>query len=240
VVAAVHQGVDALTRVAMTDIQAVEAADRAGRLYVPTRSVSAEYDVPRPFVPAPFARFLALKEAYQAALNASMEAAGVLDELAIVTRGPSMALALARAAASARPPRRKRFENDSLDEPMSTGMPFANSRASTGQAGLLEQALRDRGIFDPIILLRAAAIDNGARRLITQVESAILESGSSRTHENSQGTVRSAAELAVQSFPRSQIPGLSAPVHRIQPRGPSVQATLSHNESRNRGAGHHS
>src|SRR6266704_2351085 len=35
VVAAVHQAVDALTRVAMTDIQAVEAADRAGRLYCP-------------------------------------------------------------------------------------------------------------------------------------------------------------------------------------------------------------
>ena len=107
VVAAVHQAVDAaLTRVAMADIQAVEAADRAGRLYVPTRSVAADYDVPRPFVPAPLDRFLALKDAYQAALNASMGAAQVLDELAVAARAPSVALALARAAASVQPPRR--------------------------------------------------------------------------------------------------------------------------------------
>ena len=239
VVAAVHQAVDALTRVATNDIQAVEAADRAGRLYVPTRSVSADYDVPRPFVPAPFARFLALKDAYQAALNASVEAAHVLDELAVAARAPSVALALARAAESVQPPRRNRFENDHLDAPTPTGMPFANSRASTGQAGLLERALRDRGVYDPVILLRAAAIDNGARRLIIQVESAMLESGSSETHESSQGAVRGTAELAAQSFPRHQITGPSAPIRRIQPRSPSVPAALSHNESQNRGVGRH-
>jgi hypothetical protein len=36
VLAAAHQAIDALARVAVTDIQAMEAADRAGRLYVPT------------------------------------------------------------------------------------------------------------------------------------------------------------------------------------------------------------
>jgi len=109
--------------------------------------VSADYDVPRPFVPAPLDRFLALKDAYQAALNASMGAAHMLDEQAVAARAPSVVLALARAAASIQPPRRNRFENDPLREPVPTGMPFANSRASTGQAGLLEQALRDRGVL---------------------------------------------------------------------------------------------
>ncbi len=68
----------------------------------------------------------------------------------------------------------------------------------------------------------------------------MLESGSSKTHESSQGAVRGAAELAAQSFPRSQITRPPVPIHRVQPRNPSVQAALSHNESRNQGVGHHS
>jgi hypothetical protein len=46
VVTAAHQAVDALARMAMTDIEAVTAAEDAGRLYVPTRSLSDHYDVP--------------------------------------------------------------------------------------------------------------------------------------------------------------------------------------------------
>jgi hypothetical protein len=46
VMAAVHQSVDALARTAEADTSAVQAADQAGRLYVPTRSLPADYDVP--------------------------------------------------------------------------------------------------------------------------------------------------------------------------------------------------
>jgi hypothetical protein len=194
--------------------------------------------VPLAYAPAPLDRFLALRDAYRAALNAGTKAARVLDELAVTARAPSMALALARAAASVRPPRRSEFESGRPDAPMPTGMPFAHSRASTGQAGLLEQALRDRGVFDPVILLRAAAIDNGARRLIIQAESATLESGSV-TDESGRGAIRGAAELAAQSFPRGQITGPPASLHRAQPRNSAVQAALSHNEPQNRGAGRH-
>jgi hypothetical protein len=52
VIAAVHQLADALARVAKADLDAVETADHAGRLYVPTRSLP-EDDVPRPFATAP-------------------------------------------------------------------------------------------------------------------------------------------------------------------------------------------
>ena len=49
VVAAAHQAVDALARIAVTDIEAVKAADHAGRLYVPTRSLHEDENVPRTF-----------------------------------------------------------------------------------------------------------------------------------------------------------------------------------------------
>src|SRR5690348_2888843 len=52
VVAAAHQAVDALARIAMTDIDAVRTADHAGRFYVPTRSLPEDESVPRPFGPA--------------------------------------------------------------------------------------------------------------------------------------------------------------------------------------------
>ena len=95
----------------MTDIEAVKAADHAGRLYVPTRSLPEDENVPRPFAPAPTARFRAVRDAYQAALDASIQAAQVLDTLTVATRAPSMPLALARAAASVQSHRRIRLDN---------------------------------------------------------------------------------------------------------------------------------
>ena len=106
VVAAVHQSVDALARLAKADMDAVEAAGQAGRLYVPTRSLPEDYDVPRPFATAPVSRCQVLHEAYRVALDASVQAARALDELSIAAAAPSKALALARAAASAQSIRR--------------------------------------------------------------------------------------------------------------------------------------
>ena len=65
-----------------------------------------------------------------------MEAARALDVLTVATRAPSMPLALARAAASVQSHRRIRLENGDHHDVLATDlMPFANSRASTSQAG---------------------------------------------------------------------------------------------------------
>jgi hypothetical protein len=105
--AAVHQSVDAMAHAAQADMGSVEAARRAGRLYVPTRSLPpGSVAVPRPFAPAPASRCDALHEAYGAALSASIRAARGLDELA-AQGTPSRALALARPAASAQSNRRE-------------------------------------------------------------------------------------------------------------------------------------
>lgn len=116
VVAAAHQAVDALVHVAMTDTETVKIAERAGRLYVSMRSLSGD-DKPRPFTTAPTARCRAMHDVYRAALDASIEATQELDVIALSIRGPSMALALARAAASDQSHRRIWLDIDELHDP---------------------------------------------------------------------------------------------------------------------------
>ena len=235
VIAAAHQATDALARVAMTDIEAARAADRAGRLYVPTRSLPEDEDVPRPFAPAPAARFRALHGAYQAAVDASMQAALVLDTLTVATRAPSMPLALARAAASVQSHRRIRLDDDGLNDALPADTtPSMNSHRSTGQAGPLEQAMIDRKVSDLAILLRASAIDDAARRLIIQAENMPPESytAESRSHP----PAPHAAELAALSFPHSPPTGPSAGIQRHRPGNPVVPAAATHTDPPSRGS----
>ena len=106
VIAAVHQAADAMAIVAETDGDAVVTASTAGRFFVPTRSLPAYKDVPRPFAPAPATRCQALQKTYDAALHASRKAADALGELAIAAEAPSRVLAFARAAAMVQSNRR--------------------------------------------------------------------------------------------------------------------------------------
>ncbi len=230
VLAAAHQAVDALACVAMTDLKAVEAADRAGRLYVPTRLLSEHDDVPRRFATAPIAQFRALQNAYRAALDASIAARLALDELTVAARAPSMTLALARAAASDQSPRRSRPDNDSLIDPPPGYSPFRHSRASTGGTGPLEQAIRDRQVSDPVILLRAVVLDNAAERLIEQTDTATSATGPSERRENWQRAVRRAALLADESFPHGPVTRPSTDTQRTRPGNPSSPPAVSRTE----------
>jgi len=202
VVAAVHQSVDALARVAQADMEAVEAAGQAGRLYVPTRSLPADYDIPRPFATAPVSRCQALHEAYRAALDTTIQATRALGELSIRAGTPSKALALARAAATAQS--RRRGSQPRPDDgipgyppPLSSTL-FTHSRAATGRPGPVEEAIRAHQVSDPVMLMRAAAIDDAARRLILQAENARPAS----SPPDIPRPANSAAQLAAQSFPR--------------------------------------
>jgi hypothetical protein len=216
VVSATHQAADALARVAITDTATVQAAARAGRLYVPTRSLPTGYDVPRAFAPALIDTVLDVRDAYHGAAEASIRAARELDELAIAVAAPSKALALARAAALV--PSRRRGgqgiwpDNSRADLPR-VGVSFKNSRASTGLPGPVERAVRQRRVHDPVVLLRAAAIDNAARALIGLEANAdpALEPG---TQENA-GHSANAVMLAAQDFPHD--PVVNQPVTSSQP-----------------------
>jgi hypothetical protein len=191
---------------------AVEAAGRAGRLYVPTRFLPPDsFAVPRPFAPAPLSRCDALQEAYGVALSASIQAARGLDGLA-APGTPSRALALARAAASDQSNRRgtqvRHDDNGPADWPPGR-WPVRQYTMSARGCGPVEQAIRDRRVSDPVILLRAAAIDNAARELITQAEKAAPAANSSDTPPGSRRAAASAAQLAAQSFPRGPATGPS-------------------------------
>jgi len=213
VVSAAHQVADALARVAITDTATVQAAAQAGRLYVPTRSLPKEYDVPRAFAPALTDTVLDLRDVYHGAADASTRAARKLDELAIAVTAPSKALALARAAASVQTRRRGGQDTWPHDsgryEPPRVRAAFRDSRASTGLPGPVERAVRQRQVSDPVVLLRAAAIDNAARDLIGRAEHAGTPPKPAARGDTN------AVLLAAQSFPHD--PAAVQPVDPIPP-----------------------
>jgi hypothetical protein len=98
IIGAVHQAADALAVMAAANLASVTAADAAGRLYIPTRTLSEGRNVPRPFAPASAAHVTPLLTAYQTAVAASQAAADQLADLALAAGAPSRPLALARLA----------------------------------------------------------------------------------------------------------------------------------------------
>jgi hypothetical protein len=170
--------------------------------------------------------------AYGIALEATIMAARALDELALAAGAPSKVLALARAAAPAQAHQRGSQNQPNDDIPpvrLPAGMASWEGRAFTGWAGPVEQAIRDRGISDPVILLRAAAIDNAAWHLITRAGNAASVPSPSDTPESQRHAMGTPARLAAQSFlrdkvarPLGQHPSRSA---GQTPRSPSIRVT---------------
>jgi hypothetical protein len=223
IVAAIHQSVDALARVAEGDLVAVQAAGQAGRLYIPTSSLPERFDVPHPFVPAPDSRCKELCEAYQLALRASAEAASSLDGLSVASGAPSKTLALARAAAAA-PSSLPGGQGRHYDTASGGQRPADIQTTPTSEPGPVEKAIRARGVFDPIILLRAAAIDKAARQLIAQAENVMPPSGyRPDTTTNGRRTAPNAARVAAQSFPHEQ-PAGSSPEPSSRPAGQTLRS----------------
>lgn len=172
-VAAVHHSACAFERVAAGDLGAVRAAARAGRLHVPTRTMPPKVDVPRPYAPAPDWQLEPLIDAYRAAIELSGMAARVLDRAAIATGGPSQFMALARSAYTAAP------------GPGPGGR--APDAGGPGRPGPVERALRSLGVTDPVMQLRAAAIDTAGSELIAEASG--LPAGPGRRSRRDPGPV---------------------------------------------------
>jgi len=147
-----------------------------------------------------------LHEAYGVALDATTMATRALDELALTAGTPSKVLAFARAATLVQVHQRgTQIEPDEGIYPFRLpGVSSWESRTFTGKAGPVERAIRGCGVCDPITLLRAAAIDNAASRLVTEAENATGVSDLSDTPESQRPAIWSTAQLAAQSFPRDQ------------------------------------
>jgi hypothetical protein len=158
VLAAVHQSTDALGATATGQWLAVTTAIRAGRLYVPTRSLPEQYNVPRRYAQMPPERAEELAGAYTAAARASTAAADSLSTIVLATGGPSRHIALARHAI--------RREESPDFQPAAPSI----AKTATPPGQRLAQRLAALGVADIDLVLRAAVIDKAAASLIGEVE----------------------------------------------------------------------
>jgi hypothetical protein len=159
VLAAVHHCADAISRIATADHQAVRDAATTSRLYVPTRVLPENYDIPHPYAPALRAHSGALLDAYRTAIGATTRSTAALDDLATAVNAPSSLLSAARRASAANRQEQRRQHDQ---------QPIAQPPVVTPVPGRTEQALRKLRIRDPALLLRAAVIDQAASDLVTE------------------------------------------------------------------------
>jgi hypothetical protein len=162
VLAAVHHATDTLTHIAVTDQRCVRQAAADHRLYIPTRLLPEDYDVPHPYSPAPRSRVTALLDGYLLAVKTCTAATAALDALAVAARAPSRILTTAHALPEItglrRPP-----ASHTPPQARSERLPPMNM-----QSGHVEGAVRELELTEPALLLRAAAVDEAARELLAE------------------------------------------------------------------------
>jgi hypothetical protein len=154
VLAALHQSIDALAVIAVGHWSAVTTAIRAGRLYVPTRSLPEGYDVPRRYAQMPPDRADILAGNYAAAASISTAAADPLASLVLTAGGPSRHIALARQAIR----REETVKTPAAPQPPTPPDPRLTRR------------LAALGVADIDLALRAAVIDKAAAKLIGEAD----------------------------------------------------------------------
>jgi hypothetical protein len=215
---AIHHAAGTLAFIAGTDLSAVVAAHRAGRLYMPTCKLPDYYDVPHRHGQAAPSKIAALLDAYQEASAASSHAVTELDPLAVAMNAPSQILASARAAISTAhagtPDTALRRHSEPASERVRGPDP-----AGPAPPGPVEQAVRELGTGDFIVLLRAQAIDKAARRLLAEAKDSITEPGTAGSISQPVPRTKNPARLAASSFPAS--PGAAMAANRNA--GPPLQ-----------------
>ena len=167
VLAAVHHATDTLTHIAVTDRRCVRQAAADHRLYIPTRLLPEDYDIPRSYTPAPRSRVTALLDGYRLAVKTCTAATTALDDLALAAGAPSRVLAAAHTAPAVtnrQAPAPGQVQADRTRDLVSSGQ----LPAMPVQPGRIEDVVRDLQLTEPALLLRAAAIDEAARDLLAE------------------------------------------------------------------------
>ena len=150
-----------MTSLAYAQRERIRTAASAGRLLVPTRSLPATMDIPRPFAPALPDHVYALLRLCQGTAEAAAEASAQAGEAAAAARAPSHLLTAARAAAHAGGDASTSPQHPVAPEPAVTGHPREG-------AGEVQAALRRLGVTSPDLLQRAADIDRASEQLIIE------------------------------------------------------------------------
>jgi hypothetical protein len=154
VVAAVHHAADAVGFVAIHDGPSVLAGAGDCRLYLPTRLLPEDFDIPNPYWTARAEQKNELLGAYSTTADASQHVAIALDELAGTIGSPSVTLAAAHV---------------SVSPPVTVPKPhLADQRDLPHPERQLQHILRSLQITNPDMLIRAAAVDETARELLAQ------------------------------------------------------------------------
>jgi hypothetical protein len=155
-------------------------------------------------------------DAYAPAVAASAELAVALDIAAVAADAPTRAIAVVRAASAERRPERKRTAGRhaaGLADParaLASGSAWASAEAvGTGlpRPGPVERQVRDLGVDDAILLLRAKAIDKAARDVLAQAQDAAsADIGAAQPAGVPQpgAATNSVAAVAARSFPQGR------------------------------------
>jgi hypothetical protein len=204
ILGAIHHTADTLACVASADLRAVSAAVRAARLFMPTHALPEYCDIPYRYGYAHPSRAAKLLVAYQAASDASAHAVTALDTVAVAMGSPSRFLALGRAASHvAQDPG---TPNRAAGQPSEPGLAIIGDLEPKEALppGLVERAVRKTGIGDPIMLLRAIAIDKAGRDLIAEARRSAREPDTPDPVERNSRRVppsRHPARIAGRNFP---------------------------------------
>jgi len=159
VVAAVHQATDALALLADTEYGQLHGAIQAGRIMVPTRTLTDDYDIPHPYAPAPEERTGALLARYRDATQASRQATAPIGRAAHATGAPSRVLTTAQEATQ-------------TVGPASPAGGLGDHDSNRGQdraedmTGPLQRTLLGLGVTSAALLARGASLDQASQQLL--------------------------------------------------------------------------
>lgn len=160
-VAAAHSTSEAIASLGQAVIEQTLTADRADRILLRTRSMPERHGVvPRPFGVTPAHVADSLIERGHEVSRTVNAAAGTLASVAVTVRAPPRVLSAARTAAGDRPA--------SLSVDSSSAERLGAESGQHHELGRIEAALKGRGVNEPQFLWRAAALDEAARKLLTE------------------------------------------------------------------------
>ena len=161
VVAAVHHAGEALAQLAETEHNQLRAATHAGRILVPTRTLTDDYNIPRPYATALPEHTGPLLARYRDARHATRQVTISIGCAADATGAPSRALTTARAATTATPSAGPAANPDDQAAP-------DGKEQTPDMPGPLQQALLGLGITSPSLLTRGAGLDQASQRLLIE------------------------------------------------------------------------
>lgn len=181
---------------AHVDQRAISYIIEAERLYIPTRTIpETAARTRRLYSPAFPGDTAAVTTGYAAAARATGQLLAALDKAAITIKAPSQTLALARRATAS--PRGT--------TPRAAAPAPRDARPPLQPIGSLEALVQQLGVHEPMLLLRARAVDNAAQQILTEAwdqDLPIPASTTARGLKNHRHSDNLATAIASRSFPR--------------------------------------